>query len=99
MSVDTLLSLADCEKHAKDALTEIRACCGEIQTFMDGEYDRLDSLADELLIRHTVHEQAERRVEQELIQSQMDHLVQMMAEVAETVAEQKQRGVKNNRRD
>jgi uncharacterized coiled-coil protein SlyX len=99
MSVDVVISFADCEKHAQDALTEIRACCGEIQTFMDGEYDRLDALADELLIRHTVHEQAERRVEQELIQNQMDRLVEMMAEVAETVAEQKQLGAKRNRRD
>jgi hypothetical protein len=85
----SVASLANCENLAKDALAEIRTCYGEIQTFMDDECDRLDAMADELLIRHTVHEQAERRVEQELIQSQMDHLVEMMAEVAQTVATQK----------
>jgi hypothetical protein len=94
MSVETTVNRADVRNRAKEALAEIRVCCGEIQTFMDGEYDQLDLLSDELLMRHTVHEQAERRVEQELIQNQMDRLVQMMAEVAESVAEQKQRGVK-----
>ena len=71
---------------AKEALAEIRACPGELQTFVSGVFDQLDSLTNQLLR----HELTRRQAQHESVQGEVDRLAAVAAQLAETMAEQKQ---------
>jgi len=68
-----------------EALAEIRAYPGELQTFLVGVFDRLDRLADEL----RAQEVAAQHVERDALHGQIDRLASVASELAEAVAEQK----------
>ncbi len=97
MSVDLLNPSIRGEK-AKNALAEIRACSGELQAFVNGEFDRIEALADEIVARQTSHDQTRHQAERKMMQDQIDQLARVAADVAELVAEQKQLSGKRDRK-
>lgn len=96
MSVDLLNSSIRGE-NARNALAEIRACAGELQAFVAGEFDRIEALADEIIARQTSRDQTRHRAERKMMQDQIDQLARVAAEVAELVAEQKRLSGKRDR--
>ena len=68
-----------------EALAEIRACPGELKTFISGVFDQLDSLTDQL----RRYEISRRQAEGQAVQGQIDRLSAVAAQLAETMAEQK----------
>jgi hypothetical protein len=74
-------------ENALNALIEIRACYGEVRTFVAGAFDRLDELIEELGTPQAVRGQLGGRAEREAMQGQIDRLVQMAHELAASVAE------------
>ena len=67
----------------KEALAEIRACPGELQTFVSGVFDQLDSLTNQLLRHELTRRQAQRQAERESVQGQIDRLAAVAAQLAE----------------
>jgi hypothetical protein len=74
---------------AREALAEMRACPGELQTFILSVFDQLDSLASELLAHELAGQQAQRQAGSEALQNQIDRLASVAAELSKAVAEQK----------
>ena len=74
----------------RDALAETRTGLGELQSSISQMFDRLDELVDERLGSRTAQQCAVGRAEQEAIQEQIDRLALLAAELAQSVAEQKQ---------
>jgi RNA polymerase-interacting CarD/CdnL/TRCF family regulator len=85
---------------AGGALAAIRACSDDLQTFVFGVFDQLEGLTDQLLARELDWQQTQRQTEREALQGQIDRLASVAAELAQTVAEQKQlAGKKSNDRE
>ena len=74
----------------RDALAEIRTGHGELQTYISGMFDRLDGLAGEALDSKIAQDCAVGHAEQEALQEQIDRLASLAAELAQSVADQKQ---------
>ena len=68
---------------AKEALAEIRACPGELQTFVSGVFDQLDSLTNQLLRQELTRRQAQRQAERDSVQGEVDRLAAVAAQLAE----------------
>jgi hypothetical protein len=81
----------------RNALAEIRAGHGDLQTHILGMFDRLDLLADDLLGSKIARDCAVGHAEQEALQEQIDRLASLAAELAESVAEQKRLATPGNR--
>jgi hypothetical protein len=75
---------------AREALAEIRACPGELQTFVSGVFDQLDGLTNQLLRHERTLRQTQRQAERESVQGEIDRLSAVAAQLAEMMAEQKQ---------
>jgi hypothetical protein len=82
---------------ASEALADIRAYPGGLQTFVLGVFDQLDGLTDELLARELARQQVQRQAERDVLQGQIDRLASVAAELAEAVAEQKEMAGQKNR--
>jgi hypothetical protein len=93
MAVDSL-NQSDGWNCAREALAEIRVCNGGLQTFLDGAFDQLDHLADDLLAQ----ELACQRGEREALQAQVDRLALVANELTAAVAEQKLLGGQKRKR-
>jgi hypothetical protein len=78
-------------ENALNALIEIRACYGEVRTFVAGAFDRLNDLIEELGTPRATRGQAGGRAECEAMQDQIDRLVQLAHELASSVADHIQR--------
>jgi hypothetical protein len=74
----------------RNALAETRTGLGELQTYITGMFDRLDGLADERLGSRSAQQCALDHAEQEKLKEQIDRLASLAAELAQSVAEQKQ---------
>jgi len=85
-----LLHPSNCRENALLALIEIRACYGDLRTFVAGAFDRLDALVEELRTQQTVHERTQRQAEQETLQEQIDQLARLASDLAQSIAENKQ---------
>lgn len=70
---------------AKQALAEIRACPGELQTFVTGLFEEFGKLVDELLAHELGRQQIHRTMETERLQDQIDRLAAVVASLAGTV--------------
>ena len=79
------------------ALAEIRACPGELQTFVSGMFNQLDGLTDDLLARELTRQQVQRQAEREALQGQIDQLASVAAELAEALAGQNELAGRKNR--
>jgi ribosome assembly protein YihI (activator of Der GTPase) len=84
-----LLNPSVCRENALNALAEIRACHGDLRTYVAGAFDRLDGLVEELGTQKTDEEQTQRQVDQASMQEQIDRLARLATELAQSVAEQK----------
>jgi hypothetical protein len=80
-------------ENALNALIEIRACYGEVRTFVGSAFDRLDEMIEELGTPPTTRGQTGGRAEREAMQDQIDRLVQLAHELAASVADHVQRPV------
>ena len=96
MSTD-LLHPSNCRENALLALIDIRACYGDLRTFVAGAFDRLDTLVEELRTQTTVHERTQRQVEHETLQDQIDQLARLASDLAQSVAEHKGLASKQDR--
>jgi hypothetical protein len=83
-------------ENALNALIEIRACYGEVRTFVAGAFDRLDELIEELGTPPVTRGQTGGRAEHEAMRGQIDRLVQLAHELAASVADHMQRPVDHN---
>jgi hypothetical protein len=81
---------------ARSALADIRACHGELQAFVTGVFDQIDRLADSLLAREIVCQQARHQAEHEAVQRQIDQISSVAAELAKSLAEEKEFMMKQN---
>jgi hypothetical protein len=77
---------------ASEALADMQACPGQMQTFVSRMLDELGSTTDALLAGEVARQEARRKAEREALAGQIDRLTAAAAELAETVAEQKQLG-------
>jgi hypothetical protein len=77
---------------ASEALAEIQACPGQVQTFVSRMFDDLGSTTDALLAGELARQQSRRQAEREALEEQIDRLTAAASKLAETVAEQKQLG-------
>lgn len=77
---------------AYEALAEMRACGGGLQTLLADVFDQLDRMAGELL----AHEAACQRGHQEALRAEVDRLAAVANELTSAVAEQKQRAAQIN---
>ena len=75
---------------ARDALAEIRACPGELQTFVSDVFDQLESSANQLLKYERARRQAQRHAERDSVQGEIDRLSVVATQLAELMAEQQQ---------
>ncbi len=75
---------------ARNALREICACRAELQTFLADEFDRWERLADGLLTGEIAHERAQEQAQREALDGQIERLAAVAAELARSLAEQKQ---------
>jgi hypothetical protein len=73
----------------REALAEIRAGHGDLQTHILGMFDRLDGLADQLLGSKAARDCAAGQADQDALQGQIDRLASLAAELAQSVADQK----------
>jgi hypothetical protein len=73
-----------------EALAEIRASSGELQTFVGSLFDQLGSLTNEVLTRELARQQTQQQAERETLQGQIDRLAGLAAQLADAMAEQKQ---------
>ena len=96
MSVELSNQSAE-EGGVQDALTEIRASHAELQTFIEGLFERLDGLADGLLVQEVANRQAQRDTDRSALDDQIERLAALAAELAESVAQQKNITAKINR--
>jgi hypothetical protein len=85
-----LLHPSNCREDALNALAEIRACHGDLRTFVARAFDRLDAVVEELRTQRTVHDRTNRQAEQEDLQEQIDQLSRLASDLAHSVAEHKQ---------
>jgi hypothetical protein len=88
-----------CWNSAREALAEIRAFPGELQTFFSGVFDQWGGVTDGWLVHELVEQQAQGRSEREALQGQIDRLAIVAAELAATVAEQRALAGLKNRDD
>ncbi len=72
-----------------DALAEIRTCPDELQRFVAEAFDQLDGLTDELLVHESADRQIQRQVEREALQTQIDQLASVVAELTESMGGRK----------
>ncbi len=84
------------EGGVQDALAEIRASRAELRTFLEGLFDRLDGLADGLLVQEVANRQTQRDTDRATLDDQIERLVAVAAELAESVAQQKKITAKIN---
>jgi hypothetical protein len=86
--------------NAREALTEIRASPGQLQTFVASLFDQLGSLTSELLARELARQRTQRRTDHEALQEQIDRLAAAVAQLADTAAEpQRPASQKSNARE
>ena len=74
---------SDC---ARKALTEIRACPGEVQSLVSGVFDQIDKLVEEFLAREVARQRSQGQAEREALQGQIDRLASVAADLARSVA-------------
>jgi hypothetical protein len=74
----------------RDALAEIRAYPDTVQTFVSSVLDQLSRMTDELLARDLAQHKAHSQSEREALRNQIDRLASVVAELAETVSEERQ---------
>ena len=96
MSAESL-SPSVCREDALNALTEIRACRGELQAFLAATFDRLDSLIDRLQTERPGQEQSGPQTEAGTLQNQIDQLARLATDLAQSVAKRERRGAGQNR--
>ena len=84
-------------ENAVEAFAEIRTCRMELRAFLTGMFDRLDDVAAELLSQRVVGQTAAGRSEQGAMQNQIDELTRIVADLAQSMAEQKRPGVRPQR--
>ena len=77
---------------AVDALADIRACSGQLQSFVFGMLDQLDEITGELLGREMASRQSQRQADRESLQGQIDQLTVVAAQLSQLLSVQKQRG-------
>jgi hypothetical protein len=92
-----LLHPSDCQEQASNALGEIRACYGDLQTFVAGVFDRLDAVVEELRSEMSAHEWTKWQAEQSTLQVQIDRLALLASDMAQSIAEQKHLTVERER--
>ncbi len=68
-----------------DALEEIRACETDLQTFLDGLFDRLEGLADGLLVREAAARQTKQADDSP--PSKLDEQIERLTALANNLAE------------
>jgi hypothetical protein len=85
-----LLQPSNCRENAMNALAEMRACYSDLRTFATGMFDRLDAVVEELRSEIAGQEWTKWQAEQDTLQEQIDRLAQLAADLAQSVAEQKQ---------
>lgn len=73
-----------CRQDALSALAEIRACQEELQTFLAETFDRLDEVVGRLRRQGPVA-RTERCADPNVMQDQIDHLTQLVNDLARTV--------------
>jgi hypothetical protein len=71
---------------ARRALADARASSGELQASLSGAFDRLNEMADEML----AHELSQQHSEWQALDGRIERLTSLAAELAESVASQKQ---------
>jgi hypothetical protein len=89
MSADSSSQPAGWDR-AKEALADIRACPGEVQSFVASLFDHLGGLTDELLAHEIARHDLQRQAERDALQAQIDRLAAVAAQLAKTVALQEQ---------
>jgi hypothetical protein len=79
-------------ENALNALIEIRACYAESQAFVDGAFDRIERLIDEVRAQKPPRAptKAQPPSERDTMQDQIDQLARLATELAHSVAEHKQ---------
>jgi hypothetical protein len=73
----------------RDALAELQACHDEFQTFVADMFDEIDGLAGELLGSPVTCNDALPEPQRESLQSQIDRLAALTAELAQSMASQR----------
>ena len=73
----------------RDALAELQACHDEFQTFVADMFDKLDGLAGEFLGTEIRQDDALPEPQRESLQSQIDRLAALTAELAQSLASQR----------
>ena len=73
---------------AQEALGEIRAYPDMLQGLVSRIFDELDSVVDQLLAGEAVRQQTQRQAEHDALQGQIDRLAVVVAQLAETAAQQ-----------
>lgn len=79
-----------CRENVLNALGEVRACRGDLWTYVAGAFDRLDKLVEDIGAQKGTQEPTQRRAEQDSMQVQIDQLAQLATELARSVAEHRQ---------
>ena len=74
---------------ARNALAELKSCQVELQEFISDVFDRIDGLAGELLTREIACQQARYQAERETVQTQIETLSSVAAELTKALAEEK----------
>lgn len=69
------------EGGVQDALAEIRASHAELRTFIEGLFDRLDGLADGLLVQEVANRQAQRDTDRLALDDQIERLAALVVEL------------------
>jgi len=69
----------------RDALAEMRACLGGLQTITTEAFDQLDGVVEALLVRDMASQQAQQRTERESLQDRIDQLIQVASELTEAL--------------
>jgi hypothetical protein len=83
---------------AKRALTEIQECPGEVQSLVLGVFDQLERFVEEFNVQERARQQTQRHAECEALQSQIDSLTAMVAELTDTVAKERKAAEERVRR-
>jgi hypothetical protein len=77
-----------CRENVAHALAEIRACYGDVRTYVAGAFERLDKLVEEAGAQ-TAREPTARQPEQAAIQEQIDQLARLAAQLTQSAVEHK----------
>jgi len=96
MSVESA-NQSDDDGGVQNALTEIRASEAELQTFLDGLFDRLEGLADGLPVQEVARRQVQRETDRAALDDQIERLAALADELAESVAQHKRLSAVQNR--